>query len=254
MSKGVSQVATMAIYVGISLTAVSGAVTVGAPALENMQDANSIRKAQTFMQTVDRNVQQVVSEGKGSTRTMEVNFDRGQLYYDNTTNSLVYELQTDAQVISPQSSRREGNVVLSSSADVSVYPAKIENNGNVDKVSKENADCYMMENQHIRACIRKVGDSENPKSIDTSDLVQRYEFKNDEGSNKQFDGNITVELNEVDSTSYGTGFTTVDETGDFIGTGEVKATVSSDYGFTYDVFYRLPTGADFLKVDVQNFR
>lgn len=243
MSKGISEIATMALYVGVAVTAISGALTIGVPAIENMQDAASIQKAENFMRQVDSSVQEVVSEGEGSTRTLTTNFDRGRLYFDNSTKSLVYELQTDASVISPQATRTSGNVVLSSNADVSV------SNTSVNGVS-----CYMMENKYIKACIKNVGSQSNQKSINSSNLLVLYEFKNPDGTNKNLNGNLTVKLNQIDSTSYGTGYTTATETGDFIGTGEVVATIASDYGFTYDVYFRLPTGSDFIKVDVQNFR
>lgn len=243
MSKGVSEIATMALYVGVAVTAISGALTVGVPAIENMQDAASIQKAQNFMQQVDSSVQDVVSEGEGSTRTLSTNFDRGQLYFDNDTDSLVYELQTDASVISPQATRRTGNILLSSNADVSVYNSSV---GGIN--------CYMMENKYIKTCVKNVGSQSNYKNINTSDLLVLYEFKNPDGANKQLNGNISVKLNDIDSTSHGTGYTTATETGDFIGTGEVVATIASEYGFTYDVYFRLPTGSDFIKVDVQNFR
>lgn len=233
----------MALYVGVAVTAISASLTVGVPAIENMQEAASIQNAQNFMQRVDSSVGEVVSEGEGSTRTITADFDRGELYFENQTNSLVYELRTDASVISPQTSRQTGNIIISSNADVSV-----------ENTSVNGTPCYMMENQHIKACIKNVGSQSSQESIDTSELLVLYEFKNSDGSNKQLDGNLTVKLNEVDSTSHGTGYTEATETGDFIGTGEVVATVASDYGFTYDIYFRLPTGADFIKVDVQNFR
>ncbi len=251
MSKGVSQIATMALYVGISVTAISGSLTVGLPAIENMQSAASIRQAQNFMNRLDSNVQQVVSEGEGSTRTMDVNFDRGKLYFDNDTSSLIYELRTDADVISPQSSRRTGNIILSSNADVEVYPAEVNSSG-VFEVSEEEANCWMMDNDRVQACINKVGGPDDYQPINTSELLKHYKLV--DGAQKELEGNLTVELNEIESTSYGEGYTEPRNTGDFIGTGQVKATVASDYGFTYDVIFRLPTGADFLKIDVQNFR
>lgn len=243
MSKGASEIATMALYVGVALTAISGALTVAVPTIENMQDAASIERAQNFMQQVDSSVEEVVSEGEGSTRTLSADFDRGQIYFDNATNSLVYELRTGASVISPQTSKKTGNVILSSNADVTV-----------ENTSVNNVPCYMMENEYIRACIKNVGSQSDQKNIDTSNLLVLYEFKNPDGPNEKLNGNMTVKLNEINSTSYGTGYTTATDTGDFLGTGEVVATVSSEYGFTYDVYYRLPTGADFIKVDVQNFR
>jgi type II secretory pathway pseudopilin PulG len=239
MSKGVSQIATSAIYVGVTVSAISVALTAGVPALENMQDAASIRQAQQFMQQLDSNVQTVVSEGEGSTRTVSGEFDRGRMYFDNGTDTLIYELETGADVISPQTATRDGNIILSSSADVTV-----------NETSVDGTDCYMMENEHIRACIKSIGSESNYKNISTSDLLTLYEFKDND---RKLDANLSVELNEKETTSHGTGYTTA-ETGNFIGTGEVRATISSEYGFTYDVVFRLPTGADFIQVDVQNYR
>lgn len=241
MAKGLSEITTAALYVGITITAISAALTVGVPVLENMQDAAAISNAQTLMETLDGQIDEVVSEGEGSTRTVDVNLDRGQLYFDNSTNALIYELRTDAEVISPQSSRRNGNIILSSNARVTVE-------------KNETLDCYMMENDHIKACIRDVGGPDDYDDIDTSNLLVLYEFKNPDGENKQLEGNMTVKLNDRDETSHGTGYTTAPDTGHFIGTGEVVATVEKDEDFSYDVHYRLPTGSDFLRVDVRNFR
>ncbi|MFB6213613.1 MAG: hypothetical protein ABEJ07_03575 [Candidatus Nanohaloarchaea archaeon] len=242
MGKGVSEVATAALYVGVTVTAISVALTTGLPALENMQEAASIRKAQSFMQELDSNVQEVVSEGEGSTRTIRVNFDRGRLYFDNETDSLVYELQTDARVISPQATRRTGNVILSSNADVTVKNATIGG-----------TDCYMMENEHIEACIKKIGSPDSYKSINTSELLVEYNFT-EPSPDKSLNADMFVKLNGVKSTGWGDGYTTPETYGSFIGTGRVRATIVSDYGYTYDIIFSLPTGSDFLKVDVQNFR
>lgn len=239
MSKGVSQIATSAIYVGVTVSAISVAITAGVPALQNMQDAASIRQAQQFMQQLDSNIQTVVSEGEGSTRTVNGEFERGEMYYDNDTETLIYEITTNADVISPQTATRDGNVILTSSANVEV-----------NETTVDGTDCYMMENEHIKACIKSIGSESSFKDINTSELLTLYEFKD---NNRELDANLSVELNGRDNTSFGEGYTEA-ETGEFIGTGEVKATVSSEYGFTYDILFKLPTGADFLQVDVQNYR
>jgi hypothetical protein len=193
------------------------------------------------MQQLDSNVQSVIAEGEGSTRTIRGSFDRGRMYFDNDTKSLVYELETDADVISPQVSTREGNVILSSSANVEVSEETVDGE-----------DCYMMKNEHIDACIKDVGSSDSYEEIDTSDLLVLYRFKG-EDSDRELDANVSVELNGKEATTHGEGYTTA-ETGNYIGTGQVTATVASEYGFTYDVVFQLPTGSDFLQVDVQNFR
>lgn len=240
--KGVSQVATAALYIGITVTAISAALTVGLPAIENTRDAAAIQNAQRFMQELDNNVQQVVSEGEGSTRRLSFEFDRGEIYFDNSTDSLVYELKTDAEVISPQSSRKSGNIILASNANVSVTNETIDG-----------TDCYMLSNKRVEACIKDVGSPGNKKSINTSDLLVEYNFTNP-NPDETLNGSVFVKLNGVPSTGWGDGYTTVEEWGDYIGTGSVKATIHSDNGQVYDVVFSLPTRADFLKVDVQNFR
>lgn len=242
MGKGVSQIATAAMYVGVTVTAISVALTAGVPALQNMQEASSIRKAQSFMQELDSNVQEVVSEGEGSSRTVEVSFDRGRMYFSNESDALVYELQTDANVISPQSTRRSGNVILSSNAAVTVENASVGG-----------TDCYMMRNDHIEVCIQDIGGPSNFQSMNTSDLLVEYNFTGT-SPDTSLNADMFVKLNGIPSTGWGKGYTTVEKYGDFIGTGRVQATVRSEYGYTYDVIYSLPTGADFVKVDVQNFR
>lgn len=239
MSKGVSEIATSAIYIGVTVSAISVALTAGVPALENMQDAASIRQAQDFMQELDSNVQTVVSEGEGSTRTVTGEFDRGEIYFDNDSKALIYELETQADVISPQTTTRDGNVLLSSSANVSI-----------NETTVDGTDCYMMENEHIKACIKNIGNESDYGDINTSELLTLYEFKD---QNRKLDANLSIELNGDKDSSQGDGFTTA-EKGDFIGTGEVTATINSDAGFTYDIFFRLPTGADFIQIDVQNYR
>lgn len=241
MSKGVSQIATAAIYVGITVTAISVALTAGVPALQNLQDSSAISQMQQFMQELDGLVQQVASEGEGSTRTISTNIDRGFLYFQDSTSSLVYQLETDAEVISPQTTIREGNVLLSSNANVKV-----------EETTVDGVDCYMMENEHVRACIKDIGNQTNQVNISSSELLRLYEFKSEDGTTRSMDPNMSVELNKQSDTSSGVGYTTA-ETGQFMGTGEVQATISSE-GFTYDIFFRLPTGADFMMVDVQNFR
>ena len=246
MSKGISEIATAALYVGISISAISVALTVGTPAIENMRDAAAVRSAQDFMQRFDAAVDEVVSEGRGSTRKLEISIDRGRLFYSNDSNALVYRLQTDADVISPQSSRQVGNIILSSNANVEVY-----NVTSSDLAGYDGPKCAMMENEHIKACIKHVGGPDNQQPINTSNLLTYYEFK-DESST--LDGNLSVEIDQVANSSWGDGYTQVERYGEFIGTGRVRASIESDYRYNYDVVFQLPSGADFIKTDIQNVR
>lgn len=237
--KGISEIASAALYIGVSIAAISTALTVGAPAIDNLRDASAFTNARGFLEDVDTAVREVAAEGEGSTRTLQVSLDRGRFFYENSSNSLVYELQTDAGIISPQSSRKVGDITISSNANVDVRNATVDG-----------TDCYMMENQHTKACIKKIPEQDPLNDINTSNLLVLYEFKD---QSRELDANMSVELNEATSSSYGKGYTQVEEFGSFIGTGKVRARVNSDLGYTYDVVFSLPTGADFVKIDVTNF-
>ncbi|MFB6245044.1 MAG: hypothetical protein ABEJ03_01725 [Candidatus Nanohaloarchaea archaeon] len=244
--KGASQLVTAALYVGISIGAVTTAVTVGQPALENMRDAAAVSSAQSFMQDLDSKIQQVAAEGTGSSRTMAVSIDRGELIFNESLNAMIYRIESDANVISPQTSREIGNVVLSSNANVKVY------NVSEDSPSDYSGPpCYMMENEHIKACIKKVGSENSPEQINTTELLTYYKFKDQD---RKFSGNLSVELDDAPQTSRGTGYTQVQRYGNFIGTGEVKAHITSDFGYSYDIVFKLATGSDFIEIDIRNFK
>lgn len=240
--KGLSEVATLALYAGITVGAIGIVLSTAVPALENQRDAIQIRNAQDFLQNLDSATQKVVSEGQGSTRTLDLSFSQGNIEFNAKNDTVTYSLQTDAEVVSPQTSTRQGNIVLANNARV-----------NVETGTCEGVQSYILENEHIKTCIRDIGSKSNQQHINTSDLLVKYRFKD---QSRDLNGNLSVLVNSNSRTSSGTGFTSVPyeklpRTN--VGTGQVTATVQSPV-ITYDVVFQLPTGADFLKVDVQNFR
>lgn len=244
--KGISEIATLALYTGITVASIAVVLSTAVPALEDQQDASQIRDAQDFMRDLDSSAQEIVSEGQGSTRTLDLSFGRGNIEFNAENDTVTYSLQTDAEVVSPQTSVKRGNVVLANNARVEVR-----------NETCEGVQSYVLENEHIKACIKKVGSPSNKEEdVDTSDLLVKYRFK-DQG--RDLDGNLSVLVNSNSQTSSGDVSTTVpyeDLPRNSVGTGKVTATVDTSIGggFVYDVVFQLPTGADFLKVDVQNFR
>jgi|APHM01.1.fsa_nt_gi hypothetical protein len=240
--KGLSEVATLALYAGITVSAIGVILSTAVPALEDQRDASQIRNAQDFMRNLDSSAQEVVSEGQGSTRTLDLSFSQGNVEFSAENDTVTYGLETSAEVVSPQTSVRRGNVVLANNARV--------------KVRSETCDgvqSYVLENEHIKACIRDVGSESSEQDINTSELLVKYRFK-DQG--RDLNGNLSVLVNSNSRTASGEGFTTTpyeELPRGNVGTGQVTATVKSD-PITYDIVFRLPTGADFVKIDVQNFR
>jgi hypothetical protein len=243
--KGLSEVATLSLYAGITVAAIGGVLSTAVPALEEQRDASQIRNAQEFMQGLDSSAQEVVSEGQGSTRTLDLSFSKGNIRFSAENDTVTYGLQTNAEVVSPQTSVKRGNVVLANNARVSV-----------SKEVCEGVQSYVLENEHIKACIKNIGSRSNQQDFNTSDLLVKYRFKDQD---RDLDGNLSVLINSNSRTSSGTGFTSVPYENlprNNVGTGQVTTTITTDVTpvFKYDIVFQLPTGADFLKIDVQNFR
>jgi type II secretory pathway pseudopilin PulG len=240
--KGVSEVATLTLYAAITVGAVGGVLNVAVPALQEQSEAAQVRNAQDFMRSLESAVEEVASRGEGSRRTLSLSFSQGSIESSSVNDTISYSLETGAEVISPQVSTRTGDIVLSSNAGVSVR-----------NQTCEGVQSYVLENEHIKSCIRNIGDDSNPQDINTSGLLVKHEFKDRE---RDLNANMSVLVNSNTRTTSGQGFTTT--TYDTlprsrVGTGQVTATIQSP-PVTYDIVFQLPTGADFLKVDVQNFR
>lgn len=145
MRKGVSAFVSMVFYVAIVVAAVGMVLNIAMPRLESMQDSAAIENNVNFLTELDAAITDVASEGRYSSRTMQLSFDRGQYRLDNGT--FLYEIETDSGIISTQATRQLGPVTLSANADVSVRETTI--NGQ---------DCYLMENDRLEVCIKTAED------------------------------------------------------------------------------------------------
>lgn len=242
--KAVSEITSLALYSAITVSAISLVLSVGLPALEDQREAASISAARDFMQDLDSAASTVVSQGQGSTRILDLNFQRGRYEFRSQDDLAQYRLRSDAPVISPQSSKRVGNTVLASNARVEVYEAEV--NGE---------EVYVMENSRVNVSIKDIGNSSSQKQINVSDLLVEYKLKTESGT-VQAQPELNLSINNKPGSSRGNGYVSTPYESlprRFLGSGAVTATIDTQLT-TYDVLFRLPTSADFLRVSVRNFR
>ncbi|MFB6242088.1 MAG: hypothetical protein ABEJ36_04800 [Candidatus Nanosalina sp.] len=235
MSKGASSIVTAVLVVGVTLTAVGVVLDVSGPAIDNARDSSAIRQSVSFLNFVDENIREVASEGQGSTRTMSVSFDRGEFDVDAEDDSFTYSLDTGSDIISPQAQQQQGAVTLSSNANVEV-----------SETTKNGETCFMMKNDKVQACIKKVGSEDSPTSINTSELLTYYEIEGRGETPMDFE----VELNNAKNSSWGEGYTYAEQLGDHQPHGDVYAVVDAENGLEYRVLFQLYSGADFLSIRV----
>ncbi|MCJ7450814.1 MAG: hypothetical protein MUP58_03680, partial [Candidatus Nanohaloarchaeota archaeon QJJ-9] len=100
-------------------------------------------------------------------------------------------------------------------------------------------------NKYLKACIKNITQD---SQISTSELLVYYYNKKLE---REETPELNVEINEVDSTSKGTGYTFPEQIGRTLGKGRVTANIETDYGINYTIHFELLTGSDFLSIEVE---
>ena len=220
------------ITVIVSATAL--VMNVAFPMMENMKDTSSIKDTINTMNSVDKKIREVSSEEKLSSREFNLIFNRGHYYCENETNSLIYQLETETDFISPHTSRKLGNVKITADANVKA-----------NKTQVNETSCYMLENEYLKICIKSIGSENNQTLIDTSELLVYY-YNKEVG--RELDINLSVFPNENKSLGEGTGYTYLREEGNYIGKGRVTAYVRKN-NISYKVIFQLYSGSDFLMID-----
>lgn len=233
--KGASEIITAVMLLGVTVVSTGVVLEVTGPAIDNIQDDSAVDRSVSFLNYVDQQVREVASEGEGSTRTVQVDLDRGEFQVNGSDDTFGYSLETGSASISPQSQTNIGAVRLASNADV-----------RVEEDTRNGQDCFMMENQQVEACIKKVGSESNLQTIDSSELITYYNVKESGEMNLDFE----VELNEDPQSSEGQGYTYADELGTNQPYGTVWSVIDANNNMEYRISFRLYSGADFLSIRV----
>ena len=110
----------------------------------------------------------------------------------------------------------------------------------------EGQDGFMLENEHIKACLKKIGSEGNSTAYDMSDVLISV-YQKDLGQAMPIEY-LEITLDNDQTSATGTGYTKLEKTGQYLPYGEVTAHMESDYGITYDIKFILESGEDFLTI------
>lgn len=233
--KGASEIITAVMLLGVTVVSTGVVLEVTGPAIDNIRDDSAIDRSVSFLNYVDQRVREVASEGEGSTRTVQVDLDRGEFEVNGSEDTFGYALETDSASISPQSETTIGAVQLASNAQVEV-----------SEETRNGEECFLMESDRVEVCIKKVGAEDNLQSIDASELITYYSVK----ESGEMDLDFNTELNEDPQSSEGDGYTYAEELGSNQPYGTVWAVINADNNMNYRISFRLYSGADFLSIRV----
>ncbi|MDY6769710.1 MAG: LamG domain-containing protein [Candidatus Nanohaloarchaea archaeon] len=148
---------SLVLFTGIVLVGVGTVITVTGPVLQNLQDAAAVDSAKDVLSGLQDQIERVAEGGEGSQVTTSVTFRRGELLFDSAADEIAYEVDTDAEIIAPHTSRQTGNLLLSAMARVSVTRASVDGQ-----------DCWRVENDHVQVCIRRVVGPGEMIEVDTA--------------------------------------------------------------------------------------
>lgn len=230
--KGISMISGV-LFTAFIIAATAIVYFSAVPVIQKMQCAATLDKMKTAFANLDETIQTVASEGEGSRRVVDINMESGQIYISADNDTIYWTYECSAPIISPRTFQTFGNVIMGSNLDTSAYES-----------SCQGQDAFVLENERLKACFKKVGSSDNKTYYNISQvLISVEEKENGQVLPLEY---LQISLDNNQSSSVGTGYTALTRTGLHLPFGEVTAYIESDYGITYSIKFILESGEDFL--------
>jgi len=192
------------IYVMIAVVVMVIVLEAGLPLIKGLTDRNAFNKIKDTLVLLDKQIQQIASEGQGSQRVIPLEIIDGELSIKNQ--KLRWKLETDTRLVESQSRTDLGNLVIASGVDVT---------------SKTVGNYFIVENSRIKINFSKIGSPTSFASINTSGIINSVFHKD---SDSQTKGTFTFYINDSRSLE-GTGYTKLEEEGTDITSATVRALI-----------------------------
>jgi hypothetical protein len=204
------------------------------PILQNTQKSVNIKNAERNLMLLDEYIRTVAREGKDSARIFR--FDSPKLFEASAGEDSAQFYEDKTNFIEYLTRSATGNLVYIAGNDVDC----LEKDGNGDGFAD-----LVMENGRLKAVFRRVNGS-----IDTSNLLLEVTQKSNQ--QKIYVANFSAVIDDDLSTSAGVGYSEISHEG--TGQPECQAHAFVNSTVSYDIYYKLYAGADFIAVDVRNIR
>jgi len=218
--------------VGITVGGIALVLIIGAPILEQIKISAEMINTEQSMQLLDRTIQDVASEGFGSRRIIKIDGP--------------YSLLENENVIEKKFSYSPGFDYLT--RKISENFAWIAGNDvscNEGTVSGKQA--YILENSYIYAALEKQN-----ILIDTDSIIIQLREKTTNKTIVPIESKIIIDNNTA--TSSGNGTSALLRSGYSLPACSTVYHVNSTANISYDIFYTLYAGADFLALEVTNIK
>lgn len=224
------------LFIAIAVVMVYLVYSMSAPVMSSMQASSSFEQTKSLMLDLDSAIQDTASQGRGSRSTLYLATGAGQLTLDDDHDVIKWTLATDADVISPRSMSKAGNLIVGSNLGAMAY-------------ENASAGAYVLENERVLVHIRKIGSPSSPACYNTSDLLMGI-YNKDLRMWMNL-SRLEISIDNDPLSTNGTGYTKLSETGYALPRGEVSASINTSrtYIQNYTVVFSLEAGADFLTIE-----
>lgn len=232
--KGLNSIISFVIVVLIATVATSLVLTASRDTIDTATGTTEIKDAEGVLRMLDNAILEVVSEGNGSSRLVEIS-TVGSFRVLPDEDAIEYETQ-DATGFEYLSRVFQRNIAYVAGNDVSCESKDADGDGDDDLV---------LENTFIRAVFNAVNKTANGTQINTTNNIISITEKKDSDTVIFSDSSVFID----GSSSVGTGYSEIQK-------ADTQMPVCTAHFFVnstvdYDVFYRLYAGADFITAEVR---
>src|SRR3989338_7144438 len=147
------------LYLLIISIVMSIVLQAGLPMLKNLRDKSIVLQTRDNFINLDKHIQEIDDAGPGSQRVVPFEIKKGDLKVED--GRVLWEFDTEAEIMQPGSSQKSGNLRLGLNADVK---------------ASEQSDRYTLQNSYIKAVFSKIGNATVFQPINTSGIVKYMEF------------------------------------------------------------------------------
>ena len=221
------------IYVLIGVVVLTVVIEAGVPLIKKLQERSDVNRARNTFTAIDQQIQEVAKEGQGSQRVVPLEISEGTVRVED--NKLRWKIETTSKIIEPKTRVELGNLVIASDVDVS---------------AAEHASSFIIQNSKILVNFTKLGSQSNQTTVNTSALMNYVTFK-DTGASTT--GTFTFFINQNSSSTTGTGYTELLQSGTGLASATLKTHVNSTI-YDYDLLLSLDSKADFIRATIENFK
>jgi hypothetical protein len=108
--KGVDVLIASVLILIISIAAMFFALQLGGPSTQRTKEILLMQEGKNTLVSIDNSVKNVLTEGEGSTRVLRFSISGGYYKVDNSTNSLIFSMESSGQIIAEGSSKLEDGI------------------------------------------------------------------------------------------------------------------------------------------------